>query len=139
MERFRLFNKTGDGIHLRKDKSVGNLKDDEFASFKISEDFFNEFGISRDMSVLRLLKKDLANLQIRYILTKKEKLRNNIESLKYEIDKEEKKNDGQGISIIEAKAYLDKEFGFFKLQDISVLDFYTKLKILENGRANKKG
>lgn len=140
MERFRKFRESGDGRYLRKKSKKGNVIEDSQAALAISEDFYNHFGMSSESEVLRQLKKRLAELQLKRIVLKDRRVENEVNVILKEILKYEKNIEKNGATIMETKSIIDKHFGFVKLTDITVLDFFSKIKMLEkqteNGRAD---
>lgn len=139
MERFRKFRESGDGVHLRIDLNKGNKRSDYLAGEKITEEYYDHFGFSEEFRTLLQLKKELALLQIKRIKTGERRIENEVNKKRNQIKQIEKKQ-GKGMSIIEAKSIIDKMFGYSRLNEITVVDFYTKLNLIEkeNGRTNKK-
>lgn len=139
MERFREFKEEDNFSAFRRDRRRGSKFLDFISCGKIQEDFYKVFGFSEDFQTLRKLKRELAALQAERMTTKKREVENRVNIKLQQIRDIEKKFEGEGLGIMRMKAAIDKHFSYVNLRDITVLDFYTKLKIIEeNGRSIKK-
>lgn len=129
MERYR--NAIKGNISKLRRKTKGTDEADAMAMERVEQSFIDEFGFpDRFVRVMRL-KNELAQLRYEYIVENKRINLNFIKQKERQIENEEDKMKG-GLDIMQAKTVLDKWLGtILKLSEITVLDFYTKLKEYE--------
>lgn len=127
MDRYRRAVEKG-ALHALRRAEKGSAELDHKAMEAVEESFFNEFGMSDKFKELMRLKDQRALLEFEYITQNRKYLLNNIRQKVAQIERleESMKN---GLNIMQAKNALDKRLGqLIKLNEITVLDFFTKLK-----------
>lgn len=130
MDRYRLAIEQNDLTQLRR-SSVGTKRLDEKAMEAIEQSFIDEMGVNDKFAALQRVKDQLARLELEYIETDRRVLWNNIRQKREQVRTMESKMQG-GLNIMQAKNILDKWLAtVIKLNEITVLDFYTKLKEYE--------
>jgi hypothetical protein len=127
MDRYRRAVEKG-ALHALRRAEKGSAELDQKAMEAVEESFFNEFGMSDKFNELMRLKDQRALLQFEYITQNRKYLLNNIRQKVAQIERLEDSMKN-GLNIMQAKNALDNRLGqVIKLNEITVLDFFTKLK-----------
>ena len=118
----------GDHSYTRMDLDVGSEDQDEASWEVLYNQYLDKFGLGDDQKRMFDLKKEIAFLQINYVIDGNEFLKNNINRLESELN-EILKRPVEG-SFDECIIYLSKWLGYHFDQDIrTVVDFHTSMDL----------
>lgn len=129
---------SGDLTHTRKDLDVGSEEMDALAWMVIYDDYIKQIGLGKNYEYILELQKDLAILQLDFVIENDRFLLNNINNLKADIDAaiENSKKGGEDMTTTLIK--LGKWAGFkLNERETSVLEIHRMFDLIKKESENK--